>query len=569
MITFSISRGPISFDFLQILTNIVIQLSVMKKLLLFFVLFTCSNQFLYAQCGQIGLQTIVSSQEQLEGLAQCELFNGDLLVSSTNITNLDALSQLSVVNGNFYLINTAVTDLSPLSSLNNAVQIIIQGNTSLNSCCALLQFSEAAQIGSVLNVSYINNGTFCDDNNSLMLSCLGYIVGCTDSVAINYNSLATVSNDDCEYYCPETYNDMQDYSCDGSSFPENCDAVISNKPSDGGGHYNFPIGLCYDQTPPSSGPHRPMWGRWGAYEYMPPQRYIHNLEHGGIAFLYNPCAPQYMIDSLRALACSRPIDDGGDFRWVLTPYVGLPTNIAVVAWEWSYSNNCFDSNGINDFIEDHYRNAPEDFYYNGSYDTLYLGKCEAFGCNDESALNFGSVNLIDNGSCIYPVLDTQLISLRGGWSLFSTYIQAQYPSMDSVFNTITDHIIIVKNNTGAAFLPAWGMDLAMENGQGYQSKLTVDSDLIVFGEQLLPEETPIPLVEGWNMIAYLRVNPADCFLVFEDIIESITMVKDGSGNVYFPAWGFSNIGDMVAGQGYQVKTTSPSSLEYLANDLEY
>ena len=141
--------------------------------------------------------------------------------------------------------------------------------------------------------------------------------------------------------------------------------------------------------------------------------------------------------------------------------------------------------------------------------------------------------------------------------------------MDSVFSAITDQTIIVKNNTGAAFLPAWGMDLAMENGQGYQSKLTENSDLIVFGEQLLPEETPIPLVEGWNMIAYLRVEPADCILVFEDIIESITIVKDGSGNVYFPDWGFSNIGDMLAGQGYQVKTSSPSSLEYLANDLEY
>lgn len=71
------------------------------------------------------------------------------------------------------------------------------------------------------------------------------------------------------------------------------------------------------------------------------------------------------------------------------------------------------------------------------------------------------------------------------------------------------------------------------------------------------------------MIAYLRENPADCALVFEDIADLVTIVKDGQGNVYFPAWGFSNIGNMIAGQGYQVKMAGSANLEYLANDLEY
>ena len=57
---------------------------------------------------------------------------------------------------------------------------------------------------------------------------------------------------------------------------------------------------------------------------------IFNLEHGGIAILYHPCVEKEIIDSLRTLACSRPDDDGSEFRWVLTPYVDLPSNIAVV-----------------------------------------------------------------------------------------------------------------------------------------------------------------------------------------------------------------------------------------------
>ena len=118
-------------------------------------------------------------------------------------------------------------------------------------------------------------------------------------------------------------------------------------------------------------------------------------------------------------------------------------------------NDCFDEASINEFIDEHYRNAPEDFYYNGSYDTLYVGKCGAYGCNDISALNFESESLINDGSCIFPELDTQLVVLNEGWSLFLTYIDPSNDSMSNVFDEIIEQTIIVKNNLGAAFLPTW------------------------------------------------------------------------------------------------------------------
>ncbi|MDG1146262.1 MAG: hypothetical protein P8N54_07180, partial [Flavobacteriales bacterium] len=203
------------------------------------------------------------------------------------------------------------------------------------------------------------------------------------------------------------------------------------------------------------------------------------------------------------------------------------------------------------------------------YDTLYLGKCGAYGCNDQAALNFESINLIDNGSCIYPVIDTQLVSFVEGWSIFSTYIAPQSFSMDSVFNPIIDEVLIVKDNFGDAFLPFYNIDLEMANGAGYLSKLSTESDLYITGAQLQPELNPITLEQGWNLIAYLREQPADCISVFEEIVDDIIIVKDGLGNVYFPDWGFTNIDQMSPGLGYQVKTHNASSLLYLANDQEY
>ena len=125
--------------------------------------------------------------------------------------------------------------------------------------------------------------------------------------------------------------------------------------------------IAYDEEPPACGPHRSQWARWGEYAFLPAQRYIHNLEHGGIAFLVHPCASADDVAALRAIAESREVDDGGPFRWVLTPYPDLPTNIAVLAWCERYLANCVNAEEIGAFIDAHYRTAPEDVSLDGRY----------------------------------------------------------------------------------------------------------------------------------------------------------------------------------------------------------
>jgi hypothetical protein len=150
--------------------------------------------------------------------------------------------------------------------------------------------------------------------------------------------------------------------------------VVSTIPSRGSRHILEPTPIAYVDVPPSSGDHRPAWARWGEYDYLPPQRWLHNLEHGGLAFLYDPCAPADLIDALRAFARAIPDDDSGPFRWVLTPFPGLPTPIAVIAWEWTWGAACVDAESLDKFITEHYRAAPEDFGADGSYETGWLGR---------------------------------------------------------------------------------------------------------------------------------------------------------------------------------------------------
>lgn len=38
------------------------------------------------------------------------------------------------------------------------------------------------------------------------------------------------------------------------------------------------INSLYEATIPHSGPHRKVWAQYGEYKYLPPGRYVHNLE---------------------------------------------------------------------------------------------------------------------------------------------------------------------------------------------------------------------------------------------------------------------------------------------------
>jgi len=66
---------------------------------------------------------------------------------------------------------------------------------------------------------------------------------------------------------------------------------------------------------------------------------------------------------------------------------------------------------------------------------------------------------------------------------------------------------------------------------------------------------PIDLLLGWNMIGYTFREPQDVVATFQEISDIINIVKNNSADVYWPEYGFNGIGDLIPGQGYQIKVT--------------
>lgn len=113
--------------------------------------------------------------------------------------------------------------------------------------------------------------------------------------------------------------------------------------------------LHYDDPVPTYGDHRPLWPVYGEYLYVPPQRWLHSLEHGAIVMLYHPCTEPLEVEKLKALikGCLR--------RHVITPYTRLPRErpLALVAWGCKLLMNHVDKDLVTKFIRSRALHGPE------------------------------------------------------------------------------------------------------------------------------------------------------------------------------------------------------------------
>ena len=114
-------------------------------------------------------------------------------------------------------------------------------------------------------------------------------------------------------------------------------------------------GVDYADRPPTSGPHDPCWADWGVHATpVADENWVHNLEHGGVVFLYNcveGCEPE--VAELAAM-----VELLGPFA-LLTPYPDLTWRFGAVSWGARREFDCVDVAAMTGFYEAHRDHAPE------------------------------------------------------------------------------------------------------------------------------------------------------------------------------------------------------------------
>jgi hypothetical protein len=169
--------------------------------------------------------------------------------------------------------------------------------------------------------------------------------------------------------------------------------LISNRQTDSGGNINTggPVAIdtddgqahvtvgstnyTYSVKPATSGPHwqaPEAWtgpggqvvsapADWGTYDFpLPDQVLLHNLEHGGIGFHYDTekcgdtCAE--LVDQFKGIAPRT--------QFIIAPYTGLETKIAITSWRHHLFLDEFDAAKVQEFIDEYLDRAPESVPFN-------------------------------------------------------------------------------------------------------------------------------------------------------------------------------------------------------------
>lgn len=117
-------------------------------------------------------------------------------------------------------------------------------------------------------------------------------------------------------------------------------------------HTDDPID--YPDPPPTSGSHNMCWATWGVHDApTPAERWVHNLEHGGVIYLYNcpdGCAAD--VATLSQIVASHN-------RTLLTAYDKLPKRFAAVAWGHRLVTDCVDVDAYTKFYDENFDHGDE------------------------------------------------------------------------------------------------------------------------------------------------------------------------------------------------------------------
>jgi hypothetical protein len=125
----------------------------------------------------------------------------------------------------------------------------------------------------------------------------------------------------------------------------------------------------YKFYPPTSGPHYSLQNQapvpWQTIDNLVEGQFVHNLEHGGIAILYDcpsgddcTALKTQLENYVKNLAPAEP--QFGEVKLVMTPYSkGMQKKIALVAWHYVEFLDAYDQNEITRFYENHVDKGPE------------------------------------------------------------------------------------------------------------------------------------------------------------------------------------------------------------------
>ncbi len=163
----------------------------------------------------------------------------------------------------------------------------------------------------------------------------------------------------------------------------------------------------------------------------------------------------------------------------------------------------------------------------------------------------------------------QIIDLKEGWSGISGYIVPDEPSLENLFSTVQNDLIILQNFEGMYWPTNTINTLVDWNSQlGYQVKMSAHRQLTLTGN--MQQELTLMLDEGWNYLPVPTACSNNVEELFEPLGSHLQIVKEIAGlQVYWPQFGIATLSELQPGKAYFINLDQPVNLTFpVCNSLK-
>jgi hypothetical protein len=157
----------------------------------------------------------------------------------------------------------------------------------------------------------------------------------------------------------------------------------------------------------------------------------------------------------------------------------------------------------------------------------------------------------------------QIINLKHGWNIISSFIDPDVSNIDSLFSGIADSILILKNGNGQYFYPFTATNQIgnWNINDAYLVYAKSNCTFQINGNNLSQTSTQIALPGGWSLISYNRSYD----MLLEEALSSISpnmVLAINNDGLYFPYFNINSIVNMKTGFGYWIYLLKPDTLIY-------
>jgi alpha-tubulin suppressor-like RCC1 family protein len=220
-------------------------------------------------------------------------------------------------------------------------------------------------------------------------------------------------------------------------------------------------------------------------------------------------------------------------------------------WAWGYNNYGQLGDGA-----DSNRNRPEQIGKDTKWSSVSCGLNHTIGLQTY----ISSISIFK-------------IYLHHGWNLISTNIAPIDSSITTIFDSLLSNILIIKSQDKRFCPDSSNNTLNYWNSNTSYLIYCKSNDSIIFvGNTSNPQNNPISLKQGWNLISYLRNSPMSAETALGSLGTNVAILLNGTGGIYFPLLnintleeGTSNEGKMLSGKGYWIYVVKDCTLTYPGN----